>query len=137
LDIETVDRGPDVWSWLDHTGAEIGYQKWFILDTSDMPDAVGYPLLTVKQTLAPSFDCWVSFSQLITGLETGEIAASVALVMANHTSAIEGAHMSISEMLNTDDQAQQQYEEMLEKVDPEHHMSDDRADKGPPKGGWN
>src|SRR5665811_542476 len=52
LDLTAVEKGPYTWSWFDGTGREIGYCKWFILSESDMADAVGFPLLTVRQTLA-------------------------------------------------------------------------------------
>ncbi len=134
LDLRQSETGPRRWSWLDATGHEIGYAKWFILTESDMDDALGFPLLTIRQSLAPLLDCWVSFSQLITGLEEGEIAASLALVMANHTCAIDGTRMGISEMLADSADVQEHFDDIIERIDPDGVIMG--TDK-PPKDGWN
>src|SRR5690348_8013615 len=86
-DFRQVLRGPDTWSWVDATAAHLGYEKWFVLTTSSMEGAEGYPLLTIRQSVAPRLDSWITVSQLVMGPSPQEIESSLSLAIANHLGA--------------------------------------------------
>lgn len=98
-DFRQVSRGPDTWSWVDATNSHLGYEKWFVLSTSAMDGAEGYPLLTIRQSVAPRLDSWVTVSQLMMGPSPQEIESNLALAIANHMGAYMGLRDSVTNVV--------------------------------------
>lgn len=100
-DFRQVDRGPQTWTWVDATAAHLGYEKWFVLTSSAMPGVEGYPLLTVRQSVAPRLDAWVTVSSLVMGPSDREIESSLAMAIANHMGAFAGLRQSVNTVIET------------------------------------
>lgn len=100
------DTGPVTWSWVDRTNTNLGYEKWFVVSGSTMGDAFGYPMLTIRQAIAPRLDAWVSVSQLIVGDDVAAIESSFALAIMNHSSAFDGMRNSVTDLINNLDKTQ-------------------------------
>lgn len=97
--IVPVLRGPNMWSWLDTMGNELGFEKWYVLSRSLMAGAEGYPVLTIRQSIAPRLDSWLSFSQLVIGPDARAIEGSLATAITNHLGAFNGIRASVAEMI--------------------------------------
>ena len=91
-----ASRGPVTWSWVDLSNSALGYEKWFVLTGSTMEGTEGYPLLTIRQSMAPRLDSWLTVSQLIVGSEVRDIKTSLAMAIANHNGAFDGLRESVS-----------------------------------------
>lgn len=91
-----ASRGPVTWSWVDLSNSALGYEKWFVLTGSTMEGTEGYPLLTIRQSMAPRLDSWLTVSQLIVGSEVREIETSLAMAIANHNGAFDGLRESVA-----------------------------------------
>ncbi len=89
-EFRSVDRGPEMWTWMDGTHAARGYVRWYVLARSAMEGTEGYPMITIRQCTAPRLDAWLTFSQLILGPSDKEIETSFAMAVANHHGAYEG-----------------------------------------------
>ncbi len=98
-DFRTVDRGPEIWTWMDGTHADRGYVRWFVLGRSAMEGAVGYPMITIRHCTAPRLDAWLTFSQLIMGPNDRDIETSFAMAAANHHGAYEGFRDTIAQVV--------------------------------------
>ena len=97
--IVPVLRGPDTWSWLDTSGASLGFEKWYVVSRSAMAGAEGYPMVTVRQSIAPRLDSWLTFSQLIIGPDERAIEGSLATAIENHMGGFDGIRASVAEMI--------------------------------------
>ncbi len=100
VEYKRVSRGPVTWSWVDVTNSAAGYEKWYVLTGSTMDGTEGYPLLTVRQSMAPRLDSWLSVSQLIVGPDERDIETSLAMAIANHNGAFEGLRQSVSNIVD-------------------------------------
>jgi len=98
-DFKSVDRGPEIWSWMDGTHADRGYVRWYVLGRSAMEGAEGYPLITIRHCTAPRLDAWLTFSQLIMGPSDREIETSFAMAVANLHGAYEGFRDTIAQVV--------------------------------------
>src|SRR5687768_1876020 len=76
-DFRQSDRGPLTWSWVDASNAHLGFEKWYVLSHSTMDGTEGYPLLTIRASVAPRLDAWLSVSQLVVGPSDQEIETSL------------------------------------------------------------
>lgn len=114
-DFRQVLRGPETWSWVDATAAHLGYEKWFVLTTSTMEGAEGYPLLTIRQSVAPRLDSWISVSQLVMGPTPQEIEGALSLAIANHLGAYLGLRQSVTDVVESlsGKPADQAFQELL------------------------
>jgi hypothetical protein len=92
-------RGPDTWSWVDLSQAHMGFEKWFVLSRSAMEGTEGYPLLTVRLSVAPRLDSFLTFSQLVVGPSDTEIEYNLSMAISNHMGAFEGLRQSVSDMV--------------------------------------
>lgn len=97
--VTAVLRGPETWSWLDTTGIHLGFEKWYVLSISTLEGAEGYPLVTVRQSIAPRLDSWLTFSQLVIGPDERAIEGSLATAISNHLGGFEGLRQSVAEMI--------------------------------------
>lgn len=97
--IVPVMRGPETWTWLDTTGNHLGFEKWYVLTTSLMAGTEGYPMVTIRQSIAPRLDSWMTFSQLVVGPDARAIEGSLATAITNHLGAFEGIRSSVAEMI--------------------------------------
>lgn len=92
LDVVPVLQGPDVWTWSDQTVSSQGggVERVYCLTRSHAPGAEGYPLMTVRQVVAPNFDSSLSLSTLVFGPDDDAIAHSMAVLITNHAAAFAG-----------------------------------------------
>ena len=97
--IMQVDRGPMTWTWHDTTDIKYGFEKWYVLSMSAMDGAIGYPMVTIRQSIAPRLDAWLSFSQLVIGPDEVSIESSLAMALANHIGGFEGVRGSVADMI--------------------------------------
>lgn len=94
-----VLRGPETWTWMDASSAELGFERWFVVTGSTMEGTEGYPLFTIRSCMSPRLDSWVSVSQLVVGPDIKGIETSVTMAMINHQGAFEGLKQSITDLL--------------------------------------
>lgn len=98
--VNSVARGPVTWSWSYQTNSGLGYEKWYVLTSSTMDGTEGYPLLTIRQSVAPRLDSWLSVSQLIVGPDIRDIETSLAMAIANHNGAFEGLRETVANIVD-------------------------------------
>ncbi len=96
---QQVLSGPETWSWVDLSNADLGYERWYVLTGSAMEGAEGYPLFTIRSSVAPRLDSCISVSQLVVGPEARSIETSITMAIINHQAAFEGLKQSISDLL--------------------------------------
>ncbi len=92
-------RGPETWSWVDMTNSGLGYEKWYVLSHSTMEGTEGYPLLTIRSSVAPRLDSHLSVSGLIVGPDRRDIETAIAMAITNQRGAFEGLKESISNLV--------------------------------------
>jgi hypothetical protein len=97
--ISSHDRGPVTWSWKDEQGSQYGFEKWYVLTQSAMAGAEGYPVVTIRQSIAPRLDSWLTFSQLVIGPDARDIESSLAMALANHLGGFEGVRAEVANMI--------------------------------------
>lgn len=96
MDIRQVRQGPDGYEWHDVSLASMGFEKAYVLTGSTLEGAEGYPLMTIRQVVAPHFDAQLTFSSLIFGPSDDEIARAVAMLITNHAAAFQGLRETIT-----------------------------------------
>lgn len=96
MDIVLERSGPDGYEWRDRSLTSIGFEKVYVLTGSALAGAEGYPLMTIRQVVAPPLDAQLTFSTLVFGPSDVEIARSVAMLIANHAAAFQGLKESIA-----------------------------------------
>lgn len=115
-DYRRVLRGPDTWSWLDASQLDLGFEKWFVLSRSAMEETVGYPLVTIRMTVAPRLDSFLSFSQLVVGPGEKEIEYSLAMAVANHMGAFDGFRGSIDDLVRVHGVSDDQFDRVVARI---------------------
>lgn len=99
--VAPVMTGPDMWSWQDRSRLDSGFERWFVLSRSTMENAEGFPLLTIREAVAPRLDAWLTLSTMIMGRDETTIRGSIAVALSNQIGAIEGLHSSVKSMSET------------------------------------
>jgi len=95
IEVVPVLRGPEFWSWTNMRMQRAGFEHVYHLGPSTMPGAEGYPLLTIRKSVAPIFDAQLTFSGLIFGPDDDQIAHAVAMLITNHNAAFLGLKDSV------------------------------------------
>jgi hypothetical protein len=98
-EILQVDRGPVTWSWADRSNIKYGFEKWYVLTQSAMAGTEGYPMVTIRQSVAPRLDAWLTFSQLVIGPDERSIESSLAMAVANHIGGFDGVRAQVAELV--------------------------------------
>lgn len=93
------ERGPVTWTWKDEQGSQYGFEKWYVLTQSAMAGCEGYPIVTIRQSIAPRLDSWLTFSQLVIGPDAREIESSLAMALGNHLGGFEGVREQVAAMI--------------------------------------
>ena len=102
LEIRQDVQGPELWSWID-PGIGPGHEKYYTLTGSLLNGAEGYPLLSIRQTVAPNLDSYVTFSCVITGPLYEDIVMSINTAFVYHVGAYGGLRSTMMHLANGGD----------------------------------
>jgi hypothetical protein len=97
-DIACEAAGPEAWIWIDRS-IGIGLDKRIMLSGSALDECPGYPLITISQCVAPRLDSWVTFSQVVMGVDEDSLIRSISVCLTNHLAAFIGLRNAITDMI--------------------------------------
>lgn len=95
-----VMSGPDAWAWIDDS-QKGGGERWISIGRSAMKGTEGYPLLTIRMSVAPNLDSFLTLSQLVVGRSETEIEYNLAMAISNHIGAFEGLRAAIAGLVKS------------------------------------